>query len=146
MKTWMVVFSLIFIGCCTSTESSQVPQTTDSRCGVVRGRVVDQKGVPVSGVRVYSMIMDRPPRARSADRGTGTDENGAFSLSCVEPGTNGIYVNKEADYYADTMLTPFFTKPSLAPTLHITGGQAINGVEIHLGPRAGKLNGQVVDA
>ena len=148
MKARIVVSSLTLVGgfFLALPLHPHVAQTTDSRCGIVRGRVVDQKGIPVSGARVYSMIMDRPPRGRSADRGTETDENGVFYLGCVEQGTNGIYVSKEADYYPDTSLTMFITKLGLAPVLNIAGGQVINGVEVRLGPKAGRLTGQVVDA
>ncbi len=146
MKIRFIGLVVLLIGnwLALSSPVSRSAQTT-SGCAVVRGRVVDESGTPVSGVSVYAMIQDRPPRARSADVRTATDQNGDFSLSCVEAGNNSIHFAKESDFYPDTLLASF-GDPKRIPVVNVSAGQTINGIEIRLGPKAGRLTGQVVDA
>jgi hypothetical protein len=127
------------------TFSQSVGRDIPPGCGVIRGRVIDQNSVPVSGVRVYAMVADHPPRATSSDVHAITDENGAFFLGCAEPGRNGVYTVKEDDFYPDTFLTPF-VDPRFFTAVDVTDQQVVRGVEVYLPPKAGKLNIRVRDA
>jgi hypothetical protein len=127
------------------TFSQSVDQDIPPGCGGIRGRVIDQNSVPVSGVRVYAMIANRPPRAESSDVYAISDEHGAFFLGCVEPGRNGVYTVKEDDYYPDTLLTPFLD-PRVGTAVDVPDRQVVRGVEVQLPPKAGKLNVRVRDA
>jgi hypothetical protein len=106
--------------------------------------VIAQNGVPVSGVRVYAMVADRPPRARSADVIAITDENGGFFLGCVEPGRSGVYT-KEDNYYPDTLRAPFID-PRLITKVNVANQGVTRGVEVHLPPKGVRVVVQVVDA
>lgn len=121
----------------------QVSQDIAPGCGVVRGRVVDERGRPVSGVKVYSMILDRPPRGREFS--TVTDQQGLFFLGCAEPGRNAIYVAKEEENYPDTLRTPFIDN-RLIPVVNVSNRQVTRDVEIRLPPKAARLTGRIVDA
>jgi hypothetical protein len=96
----------------------------------------------VAGVKVYSLILDRPPRGR--EYSTTTDSQGKFSLTCAELGKNSVYVAKEGEGYPDTLLTPFID-PRSVTIINVTA-QSKDEVEVHLPPKAGKLNVRVVDA
>ena len=125
-------------------ETRLVPrsQITKTGCGLIKGRVLDGAGHPVAGVKIYSLIMDRPPRGR--EYSTTTDTQGEFSLTCAELGKNSVYIAKEGDGYPDTLLTPFID-PKSVPIINVTA-QSRDEVEVHLPPKAGKLNVRVIDA
>jgi len=112
-------------------------------CGVIEGRVVDKIGHPVVGVKVSSMINDRPPRGRLLS--TLTDDEGRFELTCAQPGRNMVYVSKEDEYYPDTFMSPF-VDAKLIPVVNVVERGITRGVEVHLPPKGGKLVATVIDA
>jgi hypothetical protein len=138
-----LLFSLFVLVAGSFYTFSQSPaQDVMPGCGAIRGRVVDQNSAPVSGVRIYAMIADHPPQATSGDVSAITDKNGTFFLGCAEPGRNGVYTVKEDDYYPDTLLTPFID-PRFVTAVNVINQQVVRGIEVHLPPKAGKLNVRV---
>ncbi len=58
-----------------------------TRTGVVRGQIVDPRGVPIAGAKVHPQLLlpgsERGSRACVADTGTKTDDEGRFELQDV---------------------------------------------------------------
>ena len=114
-------------------------------CAVIEGRVINERGLPVNRATVHSFLLDRPPRARGGEVRTETDQNGTFSLSCVDAGLNGVYVGKEDEYYPDTLLTPFIDAKSI-PLVSVPGGRFTKHLEIRIGPKGGRITGKIFDS
>jgi hypothetical protein len=112
-------------------------------CAMIEGRVLGEAGQPLAGAKVYSMVIDHPPRGRLLS--TMTDAEGKFSLKCAEPGKNGVYVSKEEDGYPDSLVTPFLER-SLIPVVDAPDQKAIAGVEVHAPPKSGRLSGRVINS
>jgi hypothetical protein len=113
------------------------------RCGIVRGRVIDEKGNPVDRVRVFAIAVNHPPNMRSETE-TETDPRGEFSLPCLEPGPNAIWISKEREYYPNTF-SSLFPGDWKNPLVRISAGEAINGLEVRLPPQGSRLSGRVID-
>jgi hypothetical protein len=134
------------IACYSTVVNRAVSQTPSQRCGSIEGLVLNKMGLPVSGVKVYSEVSDRPG---GVDRGSSseTDSNGRFSIGCAEAGRNGVSVSKEDEYYADTLLVSRIDPRNIpVTTVNVVEGQTVKGVVIHLPPQSGRLNIRVVDA
>jgi len=56
-----------------------------------------------------------------------------------------MYIAKEDEWYPDTLLTPFMDA-KLNPVVIAIDQQTGRGIEVHLGPRSGRLVGSVIDA
>ena len=144
-----IVMALLCCGYSPSTYHQDTEQSIPHGCGVITGRVIDTQGNPVAGVEVRAMITDHVPRGRLFS--SITDSDGKFSIPCVEPGKNGVYTSKEDDGYPDNLLTPFRNaamRPKLDehPIVDVVDQKITAGVEIRLGPPAGRLTVQVTDA
>ena len=113
-------------------------------CGVIEGRVINERGLPVNRATVHSFLLDRPPRARGGEVRTETDQNGTFSLACVEAGRNGVYAGKEDEYYPDTLLTPF-VDPKSIPVVSVLVGRTTKHLEVRIGPKGGRIVGRIFD-
>lgn len=110
--------------------------------GAIEGRVLDARGQPVTGVKVYCMVLGHPPMGRRLS--AYTDNQGEFFLDTVEPGTNEVYTAKEDEGYPDTA-SPF-ANPLTIPKILVREHQITRGVEVKLGPKGGKLVVRIVDA
>ena|SRR5215831_6282385 len=148
MKTQMIISSAIALGFVYTLQAigAAVGPTAQGSvppgCGKIEGRILDERSLPIEGVRVYSFVRDRPGRGRIHDALTDTD--GRFTLDCAEPGENGIYLSKESDGYPDTLYTPFLDR-RLIPIVRVVDQETVRGVEIHLGPKSGRLIVHVID-
>lgn len=108
----------------------------------VAGRVIDENNRPVAGVRVSSMIADKPPRGRmSMSR---TDKEGRFRLGNVEPGDNFIITEKEEDGYASTINGVLAT--SRPPQILVDDAHPHPEVEVRLGAKSPRISGTVATA
>ena len=135
------VFALVGTSYVVSSQQQPV-QAIAPGYGAIEGRVLDEKGHPVSGAKVSSMILDYPPgRLFSAE----TDAQGHFSLRYARPGRNAVYVGKEDEYYPDTFLSPF-VDAKLVPVVNVVEQSVTEGVEVRLPPRGGKVVAEVIDA
>lgn len=141
----LCVFGLLAMGStfCATGQVYQSDHDIAVGCGVIEGRVLDKIGHPVVGVKVSSMINDRPPRGRLLS--TLTDDEGRFQLTCAQPGRNVVYVSKEDEYYPDTFMNPF-VDAKLIPVVNVVEQGITRGVEVHLPPKGGKLVATVIDA
>jgi hypothetical protein len=130
----LCVFGLLGMASTFYATSQLHPATQDITvgCGVIEGRVLDKSGHPVVGVKVSSMINDRPPRGRLLS--TLTDDEGRFELTCAQPGRNVVYVSKEDEYYPDTFMNPF-VDAKLIPVVNVAEQGITRGVEVHLPPQ-----------
>lgn len=126
----------------SASRSDRLYQNSKPGCGVVKGRVLDATNHLVADVKVYSLILDRPPRGR--EYSTTTDAQGQFTLTCAELGKNSIYVAKEDDGYPDTFLTPFIDPKSI--TVVDVKNQSPARVDVRLPAKAGRLTARVMDA
>ena len=141
---WLLMASMIGLGSASyPVRTLQQPvRGIAPGYGAIEGRVLDEKGHPVSGAKVSSMILDYPPgRLFSAE----TDAQGHFSLRYARPGRNAVYVGKEDEYYPDTFLSPF-VDAKLVPIVNVVEQAVTEGVEVRLPPKGGKLVAEVVDA
>src|SRR5213596_1207241 len=95
MKGYRVFLLTMLVALISSLFTERViPRTSVNQeirpgCGAIEGHVLDDSGAPVSGVMVFSLTMDRPPRARTLDVSAISGTDGAFFLGCVEPWMNG---------------------------------------------------------
>src|SRR5438132_1769724 len=144
------IFSLIIVivfganaGFYAVTGFRQSDHGISPGCGVIEGRVLDEKGQPVIGAKVTSWVLDYPGPGRIFS--TDTDTQGNFILTCAKPGRNAIHVGKEDEGYPSTFEIPFID-PKLIPVITVSEQKVSRGVEVRLGPKAGKLVGQVIDA
>jgi hypothetical protein len=110
---------------------------------VIEGRVINERGQPVSGAAVVAMSNDGPINGRLPE--TTTDKSGGFSLKDVKPGTNNLHAYKEDEGYPNTIFAVFSIGRDV-PMVNVVQGQITKDVIVRLGPKAGKLAGKVIDA
>lgn len=111
--------------------------------GAISGRVLDPEGQPVFGAEV---------NASHTESGTGrvptayTDNQGEFQIRDLRPGTYIVSASKEEDGYARTYL--LFNSAGFVenPQVTVYEQQITSDVVVHLGPRAARLVGRIVNA
>jgi 5-hydroxyisourate hydrolase-like protein (transthyretin family) len=113
--------------------------------GAVRGKVVDELGKPLSGVKVYA----EPVKAEDALTGkllfVTTNENGDFTLEQVVTGENVICASKEEAFYPDTGAAVLATDVSALPRVHVEEGKVTPSVTVRIS-KGGKLIGSILDS
>ena len=123
---------------------SHIYQHAAESSGTIEGHVLDVEGQPIVKAQVFADRIDSPMGRRHPF--VLTDEEGIFLIKGLNPGTYMISAAKEADGYAPT--DSMFHSANLAPPLQVTvhEGQQTSNIVIHLGPKAARLVGHVVDA
>ena len=111
--------------------------------GAAEGGVIDAEGHPVSGAKVYAThpggSLGRPPS-------TYTDDKGKFFLSRVPVGTNTLHASKEAEGYPDTFFAFYDQGSEGIIDVNIHDKKVEQGLVVRLGPKGGRLRGQILDA
>lgn len=111
--------------------------------GSIEGTVLDSEGNPVSEASVYALFTGGPtagmvPVAR-------TDGGGNYALGGVQAGLNQVAAGKRDADYPDPIKD--FTDPDRHFTeVTVRPGETTKDVVVRLGPKGGRLRGQVVDA
>jgi hypothetical protein len=110
--------------------------------GAITGRVLDAQGQGVSGVRVSA---ERSDFTTGKLPTTKSDIQGNFRFKGLKAGTYTLYVAKEEDGYAPTDSTFHYGGSVDAPQVTVYEQQTPPEVVIHLGPKASRLIGHIVD-
>lgn len=114
-----------------------------SHPGAIRGRVLDANGQPVSEAEVYIL---------KSDFTTGkiptvyTNKEGIFSIKNLPSGTYTISVGKEEEGYTRPNSAFYSAGFVDSPQVNVNEGQTTSEVVVHLGPKAAKLSGRILDA
>jgi hypothetical protein len=145
--------------------SGQILENIDfvlPRMGVISGRVVDELGEPIAGVRVTaqrSIYADNRRRLMPDGPIASTDDDGEYRLVGLLPGTYLVNARTTLDKwtvsdrgrqetmaYAPTFF-PTATDPSQAFRVTVTSAREVANVDITLVPgRAARISGTAVDS
>ena len=109
--------------------------------GTIRGLVVDDKGVPLSDVRVEA-APDGPLSYVLPN--TLTDANGAFHFDGLRWGNYTLFTTKESAGYPNNGFGFYTTKA--APRVELIAQAPSANVRMEMGPKGGTLSGVVTDA
>lgn len=113
--------------------------------GTVQGKVVDELGKPLSGVKVYAETV----KAEGAPTGkllfVLTNENGDFTLDHVFAGENVICASKEEAFYPDTGTAALATDLSALPRVDVEEGKLTPNITVRI-IKGAKLTGSILDA
>ncbi|MDQ3817633.1 MAG: carboxypeptidase-like regulatory domain-containing protein [Acidobacteriota bacterium] len=112
--------------------------------GAIEGRVLDSAGNAVAGVKVEAVPVGR--RAYGLLPTARTDERGRFFLDGVTPGANALMTSKEEEGYASTYFPFFMTDSQSVPQVTVVNQQVTSDVLVHLGPKAARVSGKILDA
>lgn len=112
--------------------------------GAIEGQVLDSAGQPMAGVKVEAVPVGR--RVSGLLPTTHTDAEGKFFIDGVTPGANVLVTSKEEEGYASSFFPFFVVEPQSAPQVTVVNQQVTQDVQVHLGPKAAKLRGQVIDS
>jgi len=108
--------------------------------GCIAGTVLDQQGIPVSGIRIQ---LNRIAEHLRFDPGVkSTDNNGKFKFEGWQPGDYFVFAHAELLGYAPGLSQESgeYSNVAVAP------GAGCSATSISLGPKAAKLEVTVVDA
>ena len=135
-------FSLILGGYISGRTG--IISETESNDGLIDGTVFYDDGRVVKGATVYAVALGRPIAAiiPHAD----TDETGYFTIRISSSwfGRFAVAAKKEDEDYPD-MSSQFYSDGKFE-TVTLTPAHPFSNARIHLGPKAGVLEGRVTDA
>jgi hypothetical protein len=136
MKPIYLCLVAFFLQSAVSAQPAKKPQFE------IKGQVIDVEGRPVAGVTVFAY----PDALRGRLPTSYSDGLGKFTIVVHQTGPYLISAAKQGDGYPNT-INPFYNPSgeSLAQLL-VEENRAPQFVTILLGPRAGKISGEVIDA
>lgn len=108
--------------------------------GLIRGSVVDDKGMPVAAARVSVDPLNGVPRSDLV-REVETDKNGHFAMDNLELGSYKVFAMKESSGYPNTAFA--FYSNQIFPTATLTAGIPTVDLILKIGPPAGVVGGLV---
>ncbi len=139
----MIVLGLCVVSTLSLTVSRPSQQVVSTGFGAIEGHVVNTQGQAVAGATVFADNSEGPIMGRLSE--VSTDKAGEFLLQRVKPGINHVHAYKENEGYPNTIFA-VFAIGRMIPTVNVIEGQVTKDVIVQLGPKAGKLVGEVVDA
>jgi len=110
--------------------------------GLIAGTVVDERGGPVTGIKVFVAKSDGRIKL-NAMRHARSDGQGRFTFAGLPSGQYRLYAIGEDQGYPDTTFEFYAQNPVPLIQIPETGGSS--DVVITLGPKAGAIAGTVVD-
>lgn len=113
---------------------------------VIKGRVLDEKGTPASGVHVCAFIVRFDPKKPYSFFPCGwSNARGEFTVVTRGPGRYTLHYSHEASGYFSSIL-PFFRGPSWrAPEVSLDEANPTRSVTVRMLPKNGLLVGRGVD-
>jgi len=105
---------------------------------VIKGRVLDDKGIALSGAKVNADPLDGRIRA-SAIRYVETDSEGQFLIDHLEWGKYLVFAMKEEAGFPNMAF--LFYRGNVAFTANLTPSEPTTELQMRLGPKAGVLIG-----
>jgi hypothetical protein len=109
--------------------------------GSIRGLVLTEDGKPLANATVYGLReLDMTHQLR-----TTTDDKGQFLLEKIPAGSIYLLAFKESDWYPYNFFAFFAAGAGKPTTVAVEGGKTTENRAIHMGPRAGALNLDIVD-
>lgn len=109
--------------------------------GVIRGKVIDENGVPVIGANVHAEL--HGVAMATAIRYVQTHDEGSFAIDRLAFGTYDVNGGKEQDGYPQSNWALYADKP--LATVVISGERPTSDVVLKFGPKAATLVGAVRD-
>jgi hypothetical protein len=110
--------------------------------GLITGTVVDERGGPVTGIKVFVAKSDGRIKL-NAMRHARSDNQGRFAFSGLASGQYRLYAISEDQGYPDTTFQFYAQNP--APLVQIAETGSPSDLVITVGPKAGAITGTVVD-
>jgi hypothetical protein len=112
--------------------------------GTVQGKVIDEQGKPVQGVKVYA----EPANMEGSSMGklifVTTNEHGDFKLEQVLPGENLICTSKEESLYPDTGAAALAVDIEALMRVRVEEGKVSPKITVQI-IKGGKLVGSILD-
>ncbi len=139
MRCFMAILVLLACGA--------VPLAGQGYGYVIKGRVVDEKGAPASGVHVCAFIEGFDPKKPYSFFPCGwSNARGEFAIITRGPGKYTLYYSDEANGRFSSIL-PFFRRPgSHAPEVSLDGANPTRPVTVRMLLKDGLLVGRGLDA
>ena len=138
MKYWLAVLLIWLPG----PLLLQVADVAKDK-GTIQGRVLDEKGLPLSGAKVHAEPLNGPAREGFV-RYVETNEHGQYVIDRLAWGQYKVFALKEDSDYPNPYWSFYAQVPLLTAT--ITRTLPVADVQVRLGPRAGILAGSVKNA
>jgi hypothetical protein len=141
-----VRFAVAGIALLLFARSTQILGQAPTSSATLSGRVFDSDGNPLPGAKISVFPMD-VAISGPMPGGAVTDEKGEYKLMMpAYPGRVRLCAVKESAGYPDTQGLLFASGKESMPEVTLRPGDHLTGVDIHLGPPDGVLEGLVVDS
>lgn len=133
MRIPNIAVTIVIAACLFFELDAQTPSSSAGKLGAIEGKVVDSKGGPIAGARVYAA-----PLGGAETRPNGklvyavSDENGQFLLQSVGAGTNILMSGKQEEGYCDTLYAPFTENIGALPKIVVKDGETSRGIVLVL--------------
>ena len=111
--------------------------------GSIHGRVVDADGKPVAKAKLHLAPAKGMQTGRVIFYWSCND--GTFVIDGLAPGAYDVFVSKEDEDYADTQMF-LYSVNGYQPARVVVSDQPGGDVTVRLGPKAGRITGDVRDA
>lgn len=131
----------IILGCTTVIPG--FGQQEHQRAGVINGVVINEMGRPVAGARARVDLMNGPPTT-GLIRYVDTDEQGRFTVDRLEWGSYWVVAMKESEGFPDFGNSVYSDGRTF--TAKVSAESPTATVLIVIGPKAGTIAGQILDA
>ena len=139
----IIAGALIYVGVLYTMKDTRRAPRVDSQGAAIAGRVLNPEGRPEPGAVVYA---DNNGGSAGRRPSVLTDKRGNFLIKNLMPGTYTVSAEKVEEGYAPTDATFYSNKSLNLSQVTVEEGQTVSGVDVHLGPKAAKLTGRIVDA
>ncbi len=125
-------------------SSTVTAQSKNAIEGSIQGRVFDVSGKPIQQALVTVRSTHPLPSAASI-RYVESDDEGRFSFDRLIPDEYRVLGKKEDDGYPDLAFSLYSNNTGI-PIAKITADRPVVQVDITIGPKAGALKGEIIDA
>ncbi len=123
------------------TAGLQLP--IEKQFGSIKGIVLDAKGNPIPGAKVYDEPIDSVRTGK--DHFVETDDSGRFFLTAVPTGKTMVIATKTDLGYPDARFA-LFSGNEILPTVEVQADHTASDVVVKLLAKGGVLKGKIVDS